>query len=89
MPLGCEDAYTPVLGVKGSPVQIRPSRRVFRTLVPRIGNENCHDRSHLTGRDESNQGSGQAILMTAPPRWPTSRDYAQASAQQLAAVVRA
>jgi hypothetical protein len=28
------------LGVKGSPVQIRPSRLVFRTLVPRIGDEN-------------------------------------------------
>ncbi len=35
------------LGVKGSPVQIRPSRLVFRTLVARIGNENRQDRSHL------------------------------------------
>jgi hypothetical protein len=35
------------LGVKGSPVQIRPSRLVFRTLVPRNGNETGHDHSHL------------------------------------------
>jgi hypothetical protein len=40
------------LGVKGSPVQIRPSRQVFRTLVPRNGNETGHDHSHLTGRDQ-------------------------------------
>ncbi len=33
-----------------------------RTLVPRIGNENCHDRSHRTGWDEQSiQGGGRAI----------------------------
>src|SRR5262249_11256335 len=67
---GDVDAF---LGVKGSPVQIRPSRRVFRTLVPRSGNENCHDHSHLTGRDEQSiQDGGHAILMTALPPWPGS-----------------
>jgi hypothetical protein len=30
-----------VAGVKGSPVQIRPSRRIFRTLVAPTGNEIC------------------------------------------------
>jgi hypothetical protein len=68
---GNVDAF---LGVKGSPVQIRPSRLVFRTLVPRIGNENCHDRSHLTGRvEQSIQGGRHAILLIALPRWPRSR----------------
>src|SRR5262249_10915282 len=69
---GCGDVDA-FLGVKGSPVQIRPSRRVFRTLVPRSGNENCHDHSHLTGRDEQSiQDGGHAILMTALPPWPGS-----------------
>jgi hypothetical protein len=36
-----------VTGVKGSPVQIRPSRRIFRTPVPQTGNEISHDRSQL------------------------------------------
>ena len=31
---------------------------VFRTLVPRNGNENCHDHSHLTGREEPNIHDG-------------------------------
>jgi len=46
---------------------------VFRTPVPRNGNENCHDHSHLTGQDEQTiQADGQAIPMTAL-RWPRSR----------------
>ena len=70
---GGGDRYA-FLGVKGSPVQIRPSRLVFRTPVPRNGNETGHDHSHLTGRDEQNiQGGGYAILLIALPRWPRSR----------------
>ena len=57
------------LGVKGSPVQIRPSRQVFRTLVPPNGNETSHDHSHLTGRGQhSIPGGDHAILMIALPR---------------------
>ena len=42
---------------------------VFRTLVPRNGNETCHDHSHLTGRDEQSIESGShAILMIVLPR---------------------
>ena len=51
------------LGVKGSPVQIRPSRLVFRTLVARIGNETRHDRSHLA----------LAARAHHPPRRPCRR----------------
>jgi hypothetical protein len=63
---GDVDAF---LGVKGSPVQIRPSRLVFRTLVPQIGNEISHDRSHLSPATRASiQGGDYTVLMTALPR---------------------
>ena len=41
---------------------------VFRTPVPRNGNENYHDHSHRTGRHEHTiQADGQAIPMTRAP----------------------
>ena len=41
---------------------------VFRTPVPRNGNENGHDHSHLTGQDEQTiQADGQAIPTTRAP----------------------
>src|SRR6516162_8494098 len=59
--------------VKGSPGSNPAVPTVFRTLVPRNGNETGHDHSHLTGRDErSIQDGGHAILMTALSAWPRS-----------------
>jgi hypothetical protein len=78
---GGGDRYA-FLGVKGSPVQIRPSRRVFRTLVPRSGNETGHAHSHLTGRNEQNiQGGRRAILLIA--RWDERRPLTTARLQLL------
>jgi hypothetical protein len=54
------DAYSPVLGVKGSPVQIRPFRLVFRTPYGPTGNETRHDRSHLASAGRARPIQGEA-----------------------------
>ena len=71
------------LGVKGSPVQIRPSRLVFRTLVPRIGNENRptgndHARPSRKRTPESRAAKPSSRSPRthhgAPPRGPARQD---------------
>lgn len=56
---GGRDRYT-WLGVKGSPVQIRPSRLVFRTPYGPTGNETRHDRSHLASAGRARRIQGEA-----------------------------
>ena len=62
---GDVDAF---LGVKGSPVQIRPSRRFFEHLYPEMGTKTTMIIPTGTSQHEHTiQADGQAIPMTRAP----------------------
>jgi hypothetical protein len=56
-------------GVKGSPVQIRPSRRIFEHLYPKLGTKSAMIvPACLRRHEQSIHGGDYTVLMTALPR---------------------